>query len=125
MKVKRNHEIKIRLSDDELKKVNEAVEKSNLSRESFLRLLLNGYVPRFIPAYDFQNVISQLRRIGNNLNQISVVAHKTGAIDVIRHKNEVSNLKNEIVELKRLMSQPFSFAEIEEMKDGNDKDMAN
>lgn len=123
--MKRNHEIKIRLSDDELEKVNDAVDKSNLSRESFLRLLLNGYVPRFIPAYDFQNVISQLRRIGNNLNQISVIAHKTGAIDVIRYKNEVANLKNEIAEFKRLMSQPFSFAEIEEMKDGNNKDMAS
>lgn len=123
--MKRNHEIKIRLSDNELKKVNDAVEKSNLSRESFLRLLLNGYVPRFIPVYDFQNVISQLRRIGNNLNQIAVIANKTNVIDVMRYKNEVGNLKNEIADLKRLMSQPFSFAEVEEMKDGNNKDMAS
>lgn len=39
----RTHEIKIRLNDEELTHLNEMVSRSIYNRETFLRLLLNGY----------------------------------------------------------------------------------
>ena len=45
MKVKRKNRIEIRLSDDELNHLNVAVAKTGLSREAYLRLIIQKIVP--------------------------------------------------------------------------------
>ena len=44
-KIKRNKEIKVRLSFIELENLNECVKKTGLSREEYIRTLISGYVP--------------------------------------------------------------------------------
>lgn len=95
-KIKRNHEIKLRLSDDEFDYLNKAVAKTGLSREAYLRLIIQKIVPAEKPYPDLKETIDQLRRIGNNLNQIAVVAHKTGSIDVMKYKKNFNELQKQI-----------------------------
>lgn len=120
IKEKRTKSIKIRLSERELCHVNKLVKNSGLSREAYMRSLVCGFVPCPKPTIEYLEIIKQLRAIGNNLNQIAVVAHKTNAIDILRYKSEVQNLKEELVEIKRLASQPFS---IEEIKNGSNSNL--
>lgn len=109
--MKRQNEIKLRLYDDEINKLNLEVQKSGLSREAYLRSLINYEIPRGKPTEDYLEVIRQLKKIGNNLNQIAVIAHKTNAIDIVRYKHEVINLKLQLAEIKRIASQPIQLKE--------------
>ena len=55
---------------------------------------------------DFQEVIKQLRKIGNNLNQLTVIAHKTGSIDIMKYKEDMKTLNNSIVEIREQVYLP-------------------
>lgn len=109
--MKRRNEIKLRLYDDELNMLNLEVEKSGLSREAYIRSLLSKELPRGKPTEDYLEVIHQLKKIGNNLNQIAIIAYKVNAIDVIRYKEEVKQLKIQLAEIKRIASQPIQLKE--------------
>ena len=63
-------------------------------------------IPQPLPSDDFQEVIRQLRKIGNNLNQITVIAHKTGSIDIMKFKQAVSNLNDAIIEIREQVYLP-------------------
>ena len=65
MKMNRKNRIEIRLSDVELNCLNKAVEKTGLSREAYLRLIIQKIVPAEKPYPDLKETINQLRRIGN------------------------------------------------------------
>lgn len=95
-KIIRTHEIKLRLSDDEFEYLSKAVAKTGLSREAYLHLIIQKIVPAEKPYPDLKETISQLRRIGNNLNQIAIVAHKIGTIDVMKYKKNFEELQRQI-----------------------------
>ena len=86
-KIKRNKEIKIRLSLIELENLNECVKKTGLSREEYIRTLISD---------DVKEIIKQLRMIGNNLNQIAVIGYKTGTIDILKYKRNCSELEKNV-----------------------------
>ncbi|MGN1182633.1 MAG: plasmid mobilization protein [Faecalibacillus sp.] len=102
MKIKRRNRIEIRLSDEELDHLNKAVLKTGLSREAYLRLIIQKIVPAEKPYPDLKETISQLRRIGNNLNQIAVIAYKTGSIDVMKYKMNFEELQKQIQHVLRV-----------------------
>lgn len=76
----------IRLTEEELLFLDGKVKEKGISRESYARALLTGYEPRGNPSqYDLE-VIRELRRIGNNLNQIAKVANKTYQINIDKYQ---------------------------------------
>ena len=95
-KIKRNKEIKVRLSFIELENLNECVKKTGLSREEYIRTLISGYVPAPRISDDVKEIIKQLRMIGNNLNQIAVIGYKTGTIDILKYKRNCSELEKNV-----------------------------
>lgn len=71
-KVIRNHVIKVRLSDDELKKLDKKVAKSGMrSRERFCRACFQNAVIKELPKKDFFVLITEVKRVGTNLNQVA------------------------------------------------------
>ena len=112
--MKRKNTIKLRLNDEELTHLNGMVKKVQVSREAFIRNLINGCVLCERPSHDFFSIIEQLRRIGNNLNQLVMIAHKTGSIDIIRYKRDIAELNENILEIRKKVLLP------EENSDGND-----
>ena len=72
---KRNNRVVFYLNDDELAALNCKVQKSALSRETYLRQLINGLVPRDAPPPDYYAMMREIYHIGNNINQIAQKAH--------------------------------------------------
>ena len=85
----RNNEIKVRLTQAEIVHLTRLVSASGLSRETYLRKLISGVVPRESPPPDFFSMMRELHYIGNNLNQIAMKAHALNAIDAKHYDDGV------------------------------------
>ena len=117
----RKKEIKIRLSEKELENLNHNVSLTGLSREKYLRLIIEKIVPTSLPSTELVETIKQLRAIGNNINQLVMIAHKTGSIDILKYKSDYDRLQNQIQEIFRIMNQQKTM----EDNYGNNKDMGS
>lgn len=117
----RKMEIKIRLSEKELDILNHNVSLTGLSREAYLRSIIKKIIPANTPSVELVETIKQLRAIGNNLNQLVMIAHKTGSIDVMKYKNNHVRLENQIQEILRIVNQPNKMEE----RYGNNEDMGS
>ena len=85
----RNYEIKVRLTQAEMVHLTRLVSASGLSRETYLRKLISGLVPKEAPPPDFFAMVRELHYIGNNLNQIATKAHALNAIDAKHYDDGV------------------------------------
>ena len=94
---KRIYEIKVRLTAEEMAYLNQLVAASGLSRETYLRKLISGVVPKNAPVPDFWAMMRELHAIGNNLNQIAVKTHALNAIDA-KHYDEGVQLFRDAVQ---------------------------
>ena len=103
MPLKRTHVVKVRLTEDELKSLNEKVKLTGLSRENYIRALIEGHDIKALPPDTFHTVIFHLRHIGNNLNQIARVVHISGLIDTQKYVENVKSLNEEILEIRKLV----------------------
>ena len=77
----RNHRVEVRLNDAEYAKFMRAVTRAGITQQGFIRHLIGGYAPREKPPPDYYAMMEELRRVGNNLNQIARVAHTLGKLD--------------------------------------------
>ena len=98
----------VNVTEEELKHIDECVELSNLSRSQYTRMLYKKVIPRPCPSEELLETIRQLRRIGNNINQITFVANTTGNVDTNYFKECFIELQNEILSIKRIISQPLT-----------------
>ena len=101
MKRKRTKTIKVCLTEDELMSLNEKVKLSCLSRENYIRSLIEGHDIKALPPDSFHTVIFHLRHIGNNLNQIARLANSSGEIDTQQYMESVKSLNKEILEIRK------------------------
>jgi hypothetical protein len=106
MKHNRTIEIKCRLNKSELNNLNNRVKKSKLSRENYLRHLINNLVPTDAPPPDYFGMMKELRQIGINLNQIAQKAHVLNVIDSKRYFDNVTALNSAIVEITNAVMLP-------------------
>ena len=88
---KRIYEIKVRLAADEMAYLNQLVAAAGLSRETYLRMVISGVVPKEAPPPDFWAMMRELHAIGNNLN------HVLNAIDA-KHYDEGVRLFQDAVQ---------------------------
>lgn len=121
-KINRTKEIKIRLTLGEFDRLNYLVGMTGLSREEYLRSLMRKVVPAYRPSHELVEVVKQLRMIGNNLNQIAVMAYKTSSIDVMKYKHESKRLQEEIVKIMEIINQSKP---LEEKCNGNNKNLGS
>ena len=94
--IKRNVEIKVRLSRKEAETLNKRVKKSGISREAYIRHLIEGGVPREAPPPDYYAMMRELYAIGKNLSQIAQKAHVLNVMDAQRYDAEVRKLETAI-----------------------------
>jgi hypothetical protein len=92
----RNIEIKCRLNRKESDLLNKRVKMSGLSRESYIRHLINGLVPTDAPPPDYFAMMRELHYIGNNLNQIAQKAHTLNVVDVQRYNENAAAINKAI-----------------------------
>ena len=104
---KKKRQLHVRITEEEAIRLEELVLKSGLSRSVYIRNFINGLLLQPAPTKEMLEIIGQLRRIGNNINQISMIANKTGNIDVVLYKENFSELQKEITLIKQLVSKPL------------------
>lgn len=86
---KRNIHIQFWLDKGEAQSFDKKVKRSGLSREAYLRHLVNGVVPNDAPPPDYYSMMRELHSIGSNLNQIAQKAHILNVLDVQRYDDNV------------------------------------
>ena len=91
---KRIHEIKIRFSPDELAALNEQVKKAGISREQFCRNAIQGVAIRENPPVDLHKLMWEIRRVGNNIDQILMIANARGLLDVPQLRKAMADLRD-------------------------------
>ena len=103
---KRNIAILFRLNRKEAEALDKRVKKSGLSREAYLRQLINGLVPRNAPPPEYYSMMRELHQIGNNLNQIAQKAHGLNVIDVQRYDQEVRKFRQAVEQITEAVVLP-------------------
>ena len=103
---KRNIAILFRLNRKEAEALDKRVKKSGLSREAYLRQLINGLVPRNAPRPEYYSMMRELHQIGNNLNQIAQKAHVLNVIDVQRYDQEVRKFRQAVEQITEAVVLP-------------------
>ena len=96
---KRTIEVKFRLDRKEADALDKRVKKSGVSRESYLRHMIDGFIPADVPPPDFFAMMKELHYIGVNLNQIAQKAHALNVLDVKRYDDNFALLQKAIVEI--------------------------
>lgn len=105
---KRTNDIHLFLSDDEVSLLNEFSIKTKKPKSEVLRFLLNTAILVEAPSIDYRKWIRELRMIGNNINQVLVIAKANGvfnSFELQKHLCELDliedGMKEEINYLKR------------------------
>lgn len=113
MKTKlKKKEIKVRLTNQDFEHLNKLVKESNLSRESYLRMCINGLLPRPAPSKELIEVIEILREIAENMNQIAISVYTQNEIDKSFYMENYEKLQDQINEIMILIRQPINMEEV-------------
>lgn len=103
---KRNIRIQVWLNQMEKEQLLNGAKRTGLSRERYLRSLVNGYMPKELPPPDYYVMMRELRAIGNNLNQIAARANATGHIDKAVFQYEANRLRKAMLEIQAAVTLP-------------------
>lgn len=96
---KRNNRIVFYLTDKELKIFQNKIKKTGLSREAYIRKVIQNIIPKELPNADFNSVLYQLRMIGNNIHQIAIKANTLQFIDAPEYRKNYEHLQVVIGEI--------------------------
>ena len=103
---KRGIRVQVWLNKEENTRLHTSAKKAGLSRESYLRALINGYVPKELPHSDYYAMMRELHAIGGNLNQIAVKANATGHIDRTMFQYEANRLRKTVLDIQAAVTSP-------------------
>jgi len=87
----------IYLNEKETKILQEKCNKLGKTYSEFIRELILGYVHDDNTLINIHNVLYELRKMGNNINQIAYVANSKGVITKFNLEEELNRL-NEIID---------------------------
>jgi hypothetical protein len=103
---KRNVRCQLWLYENEAERFNRHVKRSGLSREGYLRQLINGLVPTDAPPPDYFAMMQELRRIGAKLDQIAQTAHMLHTPDAERYNETAAMLDKAVITITNAVMLP-------------------
>ncbi|MEK3986344.1 MobC family plasmid mobilization relaxosome protein [Paenibacillus sp. FSL K6-3166] len=103
---KRSISFLLRLNESEHARLMREVKRTSLSRESYIRALINGVVPKPLPSPDYYAMMRELNAIGNNLNQIAMRAHATGHLAQAVFQEEADRLRLVVQQIQQAVTEP-------------------
>ena len=104
--LKRNRKVTFRLNEGEWRQLKGHVQKSGLSQEAYLRLLISGQRPKELPPIEYHALLRQLYAIGVNMNQIAARANSTGFFLAEEYNENAKALRNAILEIQAAFTLP-------------------
>lgn len=90
--MKRNIKKQFWVNREEAKLLQKKAKKAGLNEATLLRCLIKGYEPKEKPDERFYDFTRNLAKIGNNMNQIAMIANSTGLITADSYAFEVKKL---------------------------------
>lgn len=103
---KRGIRVQVWLNKEENTRLHTSAKKAGLSQESYLRTLINGYVPKELPPPDYYAMMRELHTIGSNLNQIAAKANARGHIDRTVFQYEANRLRKAVLDIQAAATAP-------------------
>lgn len=94
------------LSDYEAKVLSEKSYMTGGTEADYIRRIILDYTPIAAPEGDFFKVLEKLRKIGNNINQITAVANATGNIKAKELEAYKKKLDEVILYMKLVATRP-------------------
>lgn len=102
----RTHVIHLRLNDKEYNNLKRNSEKCHLNQQSYIRLLIDGVVPRESPSGDFLTLYHELQHITIDLGKIALKAFETGTIDGVTYWEQNKKIEGELHKILRAIRFP-------------------
>ena len=104
--LKRNIKITFRLNAKEHQRLKKCVKKTGLSQETYIRTLLDGYVPKKLPPPDYHGMMRELNAIGNSMNQIAARANATGFFLAEEYAMYMQEFRNAVLAIQKAVTKP-------------------
>ena len=101
---RRDKRLTIRLTDSEKKKIIAKSRKAKMSATDFIIACADNAVIK--TPEDLRPVISQLKRIGNNINQLAAKANTLGFVDAPQLKKEAERWHKFQADVERIFLRP-------------------
>ena len=108
---KRTRSFSSRLSNEEYENLNRAIAKCNMTKSAFMRMIAKQYLPKERPPDGYDEIMSELMEIGNNLYRIANI----GSADMKELSEQAKRLDNVILKINEIFTVP------EKMRLGDEK----
>ena len=82
------------LSPRDDKKLKDKCLELNINESQFFRNCINDKEVDYSLRKDILNILYELRKIGNNINQIAYVANRSGYVEQRKYENNYNELLN-------------------------------
>lgn len=105
----RNVHIQVWLNEREAATLEKNVKRAGLTREAYLRQLIQGCVPRESPPVDYYRFMEQLYRVMEKLDAIAGQFYDSGVADWERYKSVEQELKKLVMDLTEAVILPAKF----------------
>ena len=89
----RNHRVVFYLNDKEFEAFEEKAKRSSRSREAFIRKAIEAVQIKELPPADLYKLIWEIRRVGNNIDQILMIANSKGILNIPDLHKAIDNLR--------------------------------
>ena len=103
---KKRVEIKLRLSPEKLGQLNASVKRTGLSREAYLRRLIDGYEPKAMPPLAYFTLMQHVRYASSLLCDIAEAAKVNEDVDAEKYAEAVKRLDSTVEEIHRTVIEP-------------------
>ena len=103
---KRSIQVMTHLNAKEYQALMKKVKKTGLSREAYVRQLMNGYAPKELPPPDYHSMIRELNAIGNSINQIAARANATGFFLAEEYAMYMQEFRHAVLAIQKAVTQP-------------------
>jgi hypothetical protein len=90
---KYNRRCEIRLTEAEFQTLSQKAKKAGVSVSAFLRQLIADCTIREAPPADVPRLMCEVKRVGNNINQILAIAYARGFLDAPKLRVALEELK--------------------------------
>ena len=102
-----NRHVQVWLTDELMDKLNSDYKACGFrTREPYLRQLIAGVQPKASPPLEYWALMTALRNIANNMNQVAAKAHRLNVIDAKRYDDAYHELLDVIQELTKVFILP-------------------
>ena len=89
----RNHRVVFYLNDKEFEAFEQKAKRSSRSREAFIRKAIQEVQIKELPPADLHKLIWELRRVGNNIDQILMIANSKGILNIPDLRKAIDDLR--------------------------------